>query len=328
MKDLHSQTVDIRSELLKRYYRTAALGWFEPKSLHWAKVVTQEGYWKWTKAINGVRGRLLKDPPLHVYQTVLRIKSRKPPRGSDSSGYFLGGPLIFDMDLIPKDKPFSLWQIMDIGESILELVEHLGNLGEWKLDRVMFSGSRGVHAAFTNDDTTVISLRNRDELWKLRDFKRERKQTARSIGYWCGEWDWRVTADLWRVSRVPWSIHGSSSLRAIPLKPPFSSKHIQEQIREASVFTNSRHLRVRLIRDVSSFTFIDGSTYGPFTRGWATTLPISVALHLLWKGYAKPREHGPKEYKNWFSQDWQTLFRYNSSRLHMVADSKGGLDSA
>ncbi|MHA1636468.1 MAG: hypothetical protein ACTSUO_06290 [Candidatus Thorarchaeota archaeon] len=323
---LNQQSQQIRSKLLRRYYKTAAIGWFQPRSLHWAKIVTEDGHWKWIRSNAGVRGKLLQSPPLHIYQTVLRIKSNRPPRGSKSSGFFLGGPLLFDLDIIPKRQLISIWKIADSVDAISELIDFVQDRGDFKLNHVMFSGSRGVHVVFNPQDTEDSILINLDtEKWKLRSFKRSRNLTARSVGYWCKGWDWKVSADVWRVSRVPWSIHGSSGLRAIPLEPPFTSKNIIEQIKRSSIFSSTRKLRVRITRYVPVFTFIDGETYGPFTKDWTTKLPLSIAIHLIWQGFAKAREAGPCSIGNWFASSWQSLFRYNSPVHNMDSCLQGGI---
>ena len=322
---LNTSARDTRLKLLGRYYQTAALGWFEPKSLHWAKVVTHTGYWKWIRASNGIRGKLLKEPPLHVYQTVHAIRSSEPPRGSRTSGYFLGGSLLFDIDLLERGKPFSLWCIVEAADKIEELREIVSDYGIGTLGRVAFSGSRGVHVSFSNENQVSVDLNKESDLWMLRSFKKSQSQLARSIGYWCKGWDWKVTADIWRVSRVPWSIHGTSSLRAVPLNPPFHMKHVREQMTQATVFSATRNLNIRTTRSIPAFTFVNGETYGPFSKEWATKLPISVALHLIWQDCAKPRETGPSTVDGWFAEDWQILFRYGASKASMPSSPKEGL---
>ncbi|MDF1537675.1 MAG: hypothetical protein P1Q69_02090 [Candidatus Thorarchaeota archaeon] len=315
----------IRSKLLGRYYKTAALGWFEPKSLHWAKIVTQSNHWKWIRADKGIRRKLLIEPPLHVYQTVLGIKANDPPRGNGTSGYFFGGQLLFDLDFLDKYRPFSLWGIVDAVDRIGELKECASDFGLGKIERVMFSGSRGIHVSFKDTNQVSIPLDKESERWRLRSFKRTRKQIARSIGYWCKGWDWKVTSDIWRVSRVPLSIHGFSSLRAIPLYPPYSMSHVREQMSNATVFSLNQRIKIRTTRATPSFSFVDGEVYGPYGKGWATKLPISVALHLIWQGYAKLRDMGPISIGRWFSEDWQILFRYEASSPSMGLSLKEGL---
>ena len=76
-------------------------------------------------------------------------------------------------------------------------------------------------------------------------------------------------------------------------------------------------------QSVSLFTFIDGETYGPFRKGWATKLPIAVALHLLWQDLAKPREQGPTQAGAWFDRGWQILFRDSANRRDVVSSRRG-----
>jgi hypothetical protein len=324
---MNQKCVILRRMLLRRYYKSAALGWFHPKGLHWAKVVTDDGIWRWIRADNGIRGKLLRNPPLHIYQTVMGFKSNNPPRGRNASGYLFGGSIFFDADIIGKREPFSIWKIVDAAPMVQELVENIRYRGNYRVNRVMFSGSRGIHvsALLVSDESRPISLipnRRNSSLQSLMQFY---KQTARSVGYWCKGWDWKVSADIWRVSRVPWSLHGVSSLRAIPLRPPFTGRHIQQQLKEATVFSETRILHIRTAREVPLFSFTDGETYGPFRRGWATSLPIHAAIHLIWSGLAKPREHGPVSPSSWFNRGWQMLFKGCDNRMTMVYLPHGGV---
>jgi len=323
---MNQRTKQLRSRLLRRYYKSAALGWFRPKGLHWAKIVTDDGYWRWTRADNGIMGRLLRNPPLHVYQTVMRFKTESPPRGWKSSGYLLGGPLLFDADFIEKREPFSLWKIVDASSMIQELIETVQDRGDFHATRVMFSGFRGVHVALdtTESEVSPITLHPNRRDRSLLSLKYLRKQVARSLGYWCPGWDWSVSADIWRVSRVPWSIHGKSALRAIVFNPPYTSKSIENQLANATPFSQERKLRVRITRFVPAFTFVDGNIYGPFTKGWATKLPIAVANHLIWQDWAKPRESGPRNSGNWFGKDWQMLFRHQGLGFNMDCHHEEG----
>ena len=286
--------------------------------------MTPDGFWRWTKPHQGIRGRLVKHPPLHVYQTVCKFKTEEPPRGQESTGYFLGGPLIFDADLTEKKEPFSLWRLMDSANMVLELVETLEDRGEYQLKQVLFSGMRGIHVLL--EDTSVlrevIQLRKRKSR-DLRDHIRERFQTARSIGKWCKGWDWKVSTDIWRVSRVQWSLHGASALRALPLKKPFTATSFRDQLQAASPFSNVRKVRIRMKKSVPLFTFIDGETYGPYRKGWATKLPIAVALHLIWQDLAKPREQGLTQAGAWFDRGWQILFRGSANRRDIVSSRRG-----
>lgn len=324
---MNQKCMMLRHTLLRRYYKSAALGWFHPKSLHWAKIVTDDGFWRWIRADNGIRGKLLRNPPLHIYQTVMGFKSDEPPRGRETSGYLIGGSIFLDTDLIGKREPFSLWRIIDAAPMIQELIENIRYRGDYRIGRVMFSGSRGIHvsALLVSGKNRPISLIHRRRNAPLQSLVQFQKQTARSVGYWCKGWDWKVSADIWRVSRVPWSLHGESSLRAIPLKPPFTSKHIQQQLREATIFSETKDLHIRTTCEVPPFAFTDGETYGPFRRGWATKLPLHAAIHLIWSGLAKPRECGPVNPSSWFNGGWQMLFKDHDNHVAMEYLPQGGV---
>ena len=301
----------LRLKLLRRYYKSAVLGWFHPKSMHWTKIVDSNGRWRWIQSERGVRGRLLKNPPLHIYQTVLRFRTETPPRGRRSSGFILGGPLIFDLDIIDKYTPFSLWRIVDTAAYIQELVDNLLDRGAYKIRHVMFSGLRGIHVVVDQVDqaSQVIPIGfSGSQSRLLRSFIRERYQIARAIGKWCPGWDWRVCSDPWRVSRIPWSMHGQSALRAILLKSPYTADSFENQLIDVSPFSFTRRINVRITRSVPIFTFVDAIDYGPFRKGWATKLPVAVALHLIWQGFAKTRESGPEMAGAWFERGWQSLF--------------------
>ena len=253
--------------------------------MHWAKIVTQDKEWRWLRADQGACGYIKRNPPLHIYQTLLRYQGTAPPRGYESEGYLLGGPILFEMDASTKGEPCNLWTLIDLIYSIEELREILTDYGQYRITRVMFSGFRGVHVIIKSSERQSNPIRfpldqkNRN---LLRDLIKERKQLARSIGKWCSGWDWRVSEDIWRVARVPWSIHGKSSLRAITLQPPYTSNNMQSQLRHASPFSLQRKINIRISRSVPLFTFVDGEIYGPYRKGWRAKLPLAVAVHLIW----------------------------------------------
>lgn len=324
---MNARTSELRLRLLRRYYKSAALGWFRPKTFHWAKVVTPSGEWRWRRSHQGIRGQLLKSPPIHLYQTLLPFRTIGPPRGYQSEGYLLGNGLLFDMDVVEKHEPFSLPRIQDTSIAVQALSDNLVDRGYIKPQRVVFSGHRGIHVFSEPENDDFVPLRlDGDYLSKqaVFDLRRERYQLARSIGKWCHGWDWRVSADIWRVVRVPWSMHGSAALVAKQFHRPFSSKNIARQIVDSTPFTLERRLRVRIKRAVGPFTFVDGENYGPFPKHWPTKLPIALALHLIWLDLAKPREAGPSQSSGWFRRGWQILFRRTASRKSMEsADGRG-----
>ncbi|NWF96381.1 MAG: hypothetical protein HXY34_09600 [Candidatus Thorarchaeota archaeon] len=316
---MNETVVRSRSALLRQYYGAAQLGWFHPRSLHWAKVVTEDGFWRWIRSDSGVRRRLLKKPPVHVYQTVLRFKTDGPPRGWRSTGYLLGGPVLFETDLFDKSEPLSVWKVVDSIHIIDGLVDLMRDRGDYRPDCITYSGFRGVHVMFSQSTTpkSFITLEGQDSRPRdLRNFVRSRKHMARSVGCWCREWDWKVSADIWRVARVPWSIHGSSALRAIPLKPRSTPSSVTRQLREASPFSFTSSIHVRTKRHIPPFVFVDGETYGPYGKGWTTRLPIAVALHLIWQDLARPREAGPRRTSTWFERGWQVLFHASAEARH------------
>lgn len=287
------------------------LQWDRPRTFHWAKVVDDRGNWKWTRADRGIRGRLLRNPPVHIYQTVNRFRTEGPPRGHLTKGYFLGGPLFFDLDIGDKGTPLSIWKLRASADKIRELAELLADHGHYQIKRATFSGFRGVHIVFDSGESEApLKLgRNAYRSPAFKERQRRRMLIARSVGNWCPGWDWKVSADLWRVSRVPLSVHGASALEAIPISQPYTPKHLGEQLAKSSPFIFSRKLRIRTIHPIPLFAFIDHETYGPYRKGWATKLPIAVALHLIWLGLAKPRESGPQNAGRWFERGWQMLLQ-------------------
>jgi len=312
----------LQKRLLRQYYKTAQLGWFHPKIMHWSKIVSHDGHWRWMRTDGGIRSGLAKFLPLHVYQTLLRFKTKGPPRGKYSNGFLLGGPVLFEMDLFDKNEPLSLWKLIDTIPMIRDLVDFMKYRDNFKLVRITYSGFRGIHVVFDNPDqiTKPIPLNGRRFFSRvLKDYIRERRQLARAVGYHCVGWDWKVSADIWRVVRVPWSIHGSSSLRAITLHPIDKPDSLKKQLAEASPFSFSKSLKIRMKRSVPSFVFIDGQYYGPYRKGNYTKLPIAVAVHLMWLGYARPREEGPRNISSWFDRGWQLVMKKDCDKLQQGA---------
>jgi hypothetical protein len=257
----------------------------------------------------------------------MRIKSENPPRGRKTTGYLLGGPLFFDLDFVEEGKPISLWRIIDSVDAVEELVEYMFDRGGYQLGSLAFSGFRGIHLKFRpTEETDVIRLSSLDrDFTKLKVLNRERRQLARAAGYWHPGWDWEVSGDVWRVSRVPLSIHGDSALCSVGLGIPFTSSHLQDQLKNASPFSSDRKIKVRVKKPVPLFTFIDGVTYGPFRKGRSVKLPIAVALHLIWQEMARPRETGPNNIGGWFRPGWRTLFGKRKHDSRMADSSVGGV---
>jgi hypothetical protein len=257
----------------------------------------------------------------------MRIKSDHPPRGRKTTGHLIGGPLFFDLDFVEEELPISLWRLIDILDTVGELVEYMMDRGGYQLGSLAFSGFRGIHLTFqSTEETAVIRLGpHARDYSKLKVLNRERRQIARAVGYWNPDWDWEVSGDIWRVSRVPLSIHGESALCSIKLDPPFTPSHLQDQIKMASPFTLNRRVRVRIKKPVPLFTFIDGVTYGPFRKGWSVKLPIAVALHLIWQDMARPRETGPSNIGRWYRPMWRTLFGRREHNSHMADSSVGSV---
>ncbi|MFW9887645.1 MAG: hypothetical protein ACFFER_05645 [Candidatus Thorarchaeota archaeon] len=301
---MNERTEHLRSQLISNYYRRVNPDWTRPRILHWAKLVSQDGHWRWSRSDMGMRGKLIRHSPLHLYQTVMRIKSENPPRGRVTQGYLLGGPLFFDIDVIDDGTPFSLWRILDCIGLVEDLFDAILDRGGYKIGSVVFSGFRGIHMTFDSIDPELPIVLKHNHNSELRSMKRERIQLARSIGNWLPRWDWQVSGDIWRVSRVPLGIHGTSALAALRLTLPLTQKNLRNHLSQASPFSLRRSIRLRMRRPVPLFTFIDGETYGPYRKGWATKLPIAVALHLIWSEFAKPREQGPKNASRWFWEGW------------------------
>jgi hypothetical protein len=257
------------------------------------------------------------------------MNSNEHPKGFQTTGHLLGGPLFFEMDLLQDDRPFSLWRLVDGVNSIQELMETLEDKDTFRRKSVFFSGHRGFHvlAEPTRDIEEPILFSQTYSNNALRDYRKERLQIARSIGFWFPEWDWRVSSDIWRISRVPWSMHAKSALRAISLTPPYTANRIRDQLRVASPFSFDRKVRIRIKQSIPIFTFIDGVSYGPYRKGWVTRIPLAVALHLVWQDLAKLREQGPKNVATWFERGWRKLFRESVLRKPMYLHERGGITS-
>jgi len=316
---LNTSSRELRIRLLRRYYKTAVIEWTRPRNLHWIKIVDTFENWRWMQPDQGIRNQIYSHSPLHIYQTVLRFKTEKPPCGHKTIGQVLGGPLFFDADVIEPNTPLSIWKIGECAPLINELDDILKDKGFGEIIRVSFSGFRGVHVFVqsNNDSSELVSfeINNKSRDWK--NFGLERRYIARCVGNLQPLWDWRVSNDLWRIARVPRSIHGGSALQVMNFSPPYTTKRIVQQMMNATPFSLSKEIRVRITHSTPLFTYVDGESYGPFRKDWVTRLPIAVALHLNWLGFAKFRESGPRNIGNWFEQGWQMLFRYGGSRYDM-----------
>jgi len=132
-------------------------------------------------------------------------------RTKDELDVMLSSPLYFDIDmqdLIPAS--FS-----EAKRDTVLLIEFLEEKYGRYPDLVVFSGRQGFHVYFWDWDTNeIIRLNPKDRLIKFRkrrdDILRELKRRDIIV-------DERITADPYRIMKIPNSLHGKTGLIAKPV---------------------------------------------------------------------------------------------------------------
>jgi len=122
--------------------------------------------------------------------------------------YMLSSPLYFDVDkeLVPRHTLDATL------ENTQRLINYIENKTGRKPDWIVFSGSEGFHIYYWNWDDIPQQYDSADE--RIKAFIRSRKQILVELYKKEIMADGSVTADPWRILRVPGTLHGDTGLIA------------------------------------------------------------------------------------------------------------------
>lgn len=120
----------------------------------------------------------------------------------------LSSPLYFDVDkkLIPKQ---TLAATIENTQRLINYIE--GKSGQ-KPSWIVFSGNEGFHVYYWKWDNIPKQYSSPDK--RIKEFIKSRRQILTQLRKKEIAVDWSVTADPWRILRVPGTLHGDTCLIA------------------------------------------------------------------------------------------------------------------
>ena len=111
------------------------------------------------------------------------------------------------------------------------------------------------------------------------DARKKIAKIARTKGY---DIDVNVSSDTRRIIRLPSTLHGETSLKCMSIGS--NTRDIERfGLRSCIAFPTIEEVRVRFLRRVSRFCFID-EYLGPCQKNFETALPKHLALYLTCSG--------------------------------------------
>ena len=129
-------------------------------------------------------------------------------KDKDVKDYMLSSPLFFDIDMQLISPP-TLTSALETTERLIDCIEEKTTR---KPDWIVFSGSRGFHVYYWEWDDIVRQYCSAD--MRIAAFIRERKRLLAFLNKKGVIVDFSVTADPWRLLRVPGTLHGESGFIA------------------------------------------------------------------------------------------------------------------
>jgi len=268
------------------WYKDVWLPWAPSKSFwHFYRFQKFDGNWCQLKdnvrSPNHLKKILLKHSwaPRHIYYSVLRwlhpqdIGSMKEPR------YCLGGPLLFDLDILTE---LSSRSLEESKEYLVKFVNFLEHEFEFEDFSFVFSGRRGFHVYVFDFDPTKFSNLSKDHYREQIEIDARKKiaEIVRSEGY---KIDANVSADTRRIIRLPSTLHGETALKCMSIGS--RSRDIERfEMQSCVAFpAGGEEMFVRFTKRAPRLCFID-EYFGPYQKGFETTLPTHLALYLTCSG--------------------------------------------
>ena len=156
---------------------------------------------------------VLKKRPKNIYFTPvkwldsLNIK-RKP------TDCMLSSPLYFDIDSNILPTP----EFHEAKKITCTLIDYIKSKYEREPSWVVFSGKRGFHVYYWDWDKIPKKFPKPEE--RIRVFKEERNKILKELSKEGILVDDSVTADPWRILRVPGTLHGETHLIALKVDNP------------------------------------------------------------------------------------------------------------
>ena len=155
---------------------------------------------------------ILKKEPKNVYFTP--IKWLSPLHLRKTTDYMLSSPLFFDVD----SKLPCTNGIKKSVQISTRLIDYIESKYERHPSWIIFSGKRGFHIYYWNWDD--IPRRYQKAADRTKYFKMTRQKIVKELLNAGIKIDYSVTADPWRILRVPGTLHGETGCIALRIDTP------------------------------------------------------------------------------------------------------------
>jgi len=216
--------------------------------------------------------------PKHVYYSVLRWLHPQKVGTMKERKYCLGGPLVFDLDILTELSCNSLEKSKDDLVKFVNFLEYELGFADFSF---VFSGRRGFHVyVFDFDPNKFSNLLNDQYREQIEiDARKKIAEIVRAKRY---DVDVNVSSDTRRIIRLPSTLHGETALKCTFIGSNTSDLE-RFEIRSCIAFPAIEDVSVRFLRRVSRFCFID-EYFGPYQKKFETSLPKHLALYLTCSG--------------------------------------------
>lgn len=150
----------------------------------------------------------------------------------------LSFPLFFDIDMKQLEKP----TFDEAKNDVEKLIDYIKQKYGLSPDLVVFSGRQGFHVYYWkfNKEELIKESPNK----RLSEFKRRRSEILQEIKVADITVDYRVTADPYRIMRIPNTLHGETGLAAKPVRDLRNFEFEDAQVFEPEIYAEVFNLRV------------------------------------------------------------------------------------
>lgn len=158
---------------------------------------------------------IVKECPKNVFFTPVKWLDPVNVRRRESreiNDYMLSSPLYFDIDM----KLISPPTLSSAQQTAQKLIDYMEEKSARKPDWIIFSGKKGFHVYYWKWDDIAQRYYSANE--RIEVFKRNREKLLDDLQRRNIIVDRSVTADPWRVLRVPGTLHGDTGLIAKAFK--------------------------------------------------------------------------------------------------------------
>jgi len=288
------------ANFLKRWFGWWYLNVWEPwlpkhSNWHHFRVVLFDGRWiklrdKRIRSKHVLKKNILKPhifPPKHIFYSVLRWLDPKNIGPKYVRAYCLGGPLLFDIDVI---NVFSCNEdaLDEAKRQTLALADFISDELGYTDFLFVFTGRRGFHV-YVQDFDMMDFVHDFNPLHREKYERSVRKYIAELVLKQGFKIDAQVTCDTRRVVRLPNTLHGGTGLQALPLS---RSQLENFRIEDALVLPLDSYVKVK-VTGTTVLKQLPFSEAIHMNSNGIALVPIAIAVMFIASGYASLLEDGP-----------------------------------